>query len=188
MNVHDAIFNRRSVREFRNEAVDASILEELVDAAMQAPSSMNLQPWTFAVARDRATVAAIGSRAKSYLLETIADHSTLSAHRHELETPSYDLFYGAPALIVVCAKSLDPEVVIGCAMAAQNIMLSAYASGIGTCFVGLARPWLERPEGKEALGVGKDTHPIAPIVVGHPAGWPLSPGRFGARLQWVETA
>ncbi len=53
MNLTEAIYGRRSVREFAHAPVDEAVIGRLVSAATQAPSAVNLQPWTFAIVRDR---------------------------------------------------------------------------------------------------------------------------------------
>jgi hypothetical protein len=47
--VLNAIYGRRAVRRYTSAPMDARSIEELIDAAIQAPSAMNLQPWEFAV-------------------------------------------------------------------------------------------------------------------------------------------
>lgn len=54
MNVLDAIEQRQSVRTYSNRPVDPEILHKLLEAAHQAPSSWNLQPWEFIVVTDPA--------------------------------------------------------------------------------------------------------------------------------------
>jgi nitroreductase len=53
MDVREAIYGRRAVREFTTEPVDEAALRRLIDAAVQAPSAVNQQPWRFTVVRDR---------------------------------------------------------------------------------------------------------------------------------------
>jgi len=53
-------------------------------------------------------------------------------------------------------------------MAAQNLMLAAYAMGLGTCCIGFARPWFNLAETKSELGIPKFHVPVTPIVVGYP--------------------
>ena len=69
MDLLEAIHARRSVREYTDTSVDDGTLRELIDAAIQAPSAINQQPWTFVVVRDRALLAEISREAKSYLLK-----------------------------------------------------------------------------------------------------------------------
>ena len=44
MDISEAIRGRRAVREFTTQSVDESMLRELIDAAIQAPSAINQQP------------------------------------------------------------------------------------------------------------------------------------------------
>jgi len=59
--VLDAIARRHSVREFRPDPVPDEILIALLDAARQAPSAMNVQPWEFVVVRRPETKAALAA-------------------------------------------------------------------------------------------------------------------------------
>lgn len=47
MQVKEAIEQRRSIRKFKEDPVDPSVLEELLEAARLAPSGSNIQPWRF---------------------------------------------------------------------------------------------------------------------------------------------
>lgn len=49
MDVLKAIYDRRSVREYTQQPLDKLTLHSLIEAAIQAPSAMNLQPWSFVV-------------------------------------------------------------------------------------------------------------------------------------------
>ncbi len=63
-------------------------------------------------------------------------------------------------------------------------MLAAHAEGLGTCPIGLARPWLNLPATKGALGIPQDWIPVFPIILGRPGAHPASPGRRVPRLMW----
>ncbi|WP_346655455.1 nitroreductase family protein [Pseudomonas sp. L7] len=54
MNIYEAIHERRSTRAFTAEPVEQHLIVRLIEAAAQAPSAMNLQPWVFTVVRDQA--------------------------------------------------------------------------------------------------------------------------------------
>ncbi|WP_146344597.1 nitroreductase [Phaeobacter marinintestinus] len=45
MNIDQAIKDRRSIRGFTDEPVSQELLEEIIELANRAPSSMNTQPW-----------------------------------------------------------------------------------------------------------------------------------------------
>ena len=82
--------------------------------------------------------------------------------------PDFELFHGAPALVVIYATSADG--VPDCFLAAQNLMLAAWTLGLGTCPIGLARPLFNRAEVKEELGVSRQWPCALPIAVGWPYG------------------
>ena len=50
----EAILSRHSVRQFTGEAVPEAVIDTLLRAGMAAPSAVNVQPWSFIVATDRA--------------------------------------------------------------------------------------------------------------------------------------
>lgn len=185
MDVLDAIYQRRAIREFAGQPIHQSTIQTMIDAAIQAPSAMNLQPWSFVVIRDRDRLVWIAREARRHLLETIADDSPLARLREHVAAPDFDMLYGAPALILICATSDSIGVGEDCAMAAENLMLAAHAVGIGTCWIGLARPWLNEQSCKKELGIEAQYRPIAAIVAGYPKRRPAAPGRRQPEIHWI---
>lgn len=49
MEVHTAIFKRRSIRKFKSKSIPTFILKNLINAARLAPSAANLQPLEYVV-------------------------------------------------------------------------------------------------------------------------------------------
>ena len=68
MELADAIRTRRSVHEYTNASVDRLMIQSLVDAAIQAPSAMNNQPWAFCAFVDRSRIDDLSNRVKEWLL------------------------------------------------------------------------------------------------------------------------
>lgn len=68
MDVREAIYSRRAVREYTNAAVDEKTLRDLIDAAIQAPSAVNAQSWLFCVVRDKSLLAVISQESKAYMM------------------------------------------------------------------------------------------------------------------------
>jgi nitroreductase len=190
MELLNAVRQRRAVREYTDRPVNRSIIEKLIDIAILAPSAMNLQPWAFAVVLGRDNVNAQGGRAQSWLLanfsQTPFSQMPQGARlRQMLEDRSYFLFHQAPALVIVLAKSRDSQSAEDCCLAAEILMLAARDEELGTCWVGLARPWLDLPATKLELGLPEQYHVVAPIVLGHPKAWPESHGRDAAEIHWI---
>jgi nitroreductase len=168
MELEQAITGRRSVREFTRETVDPVLIEQLIDAAVQAPSAMNRQPWVFTVVRDQGELHRISHEAKQHMLAT-TDVGKESDHLHAmLSDPNFHIFYRAPALIVIAAREAAPWALEDCALAAQNLMLKAHAMALGTCWIGFAQSFLNTPLGKDILHLSATCVAVAPIIVGHP--------------------
>lgn len=184
METQKAIYDRRAVREYTQQTIDRPTLLSLIEAAIQAPSAMNLQPWSFAVIAGRERLSRLSHEAKRHLLGTMASGSPLEHFKDRLADPAFDIFYGAPALIVISAKSPEPSASEDCALAAQNLMLAAHDKGLGTCWIGFARPWLNQPEAKGELHILPNHTPVAPIIVGHPARQPEPHGRREPAITW----
>ena len=172
MDLNEAITGRRAVREYTAEDIDELTVSKLIDAAIQAPSAMNEQPWTFTVLRNQQLLDQISDAAKALVLRTMelkTMHPPLSSEQFQshLKDPEFQIFYHAPVLILISANTDGEEVIEDCALAAENLMLAAYAAGLGTCWIGLAQNFLNSTEGKHLLGVPPAWVSVAPIIVGH---------------------
>jgi nitroreductase len=181
----EVIRHRRAVRDFTETRLERSTVQSLLDTAILAPSAMNLQPWAFAVLLDPERINRYATRARTWLLENFSQTSHDQSLRKVLEDPKHVLFYHAPALVLVLATSSDAQAKEDCCLAAENFMLAARAQGLGTCWIGLARPWLNLPSIKTELKIPENSHVVAPIVLGHPKAWPESHGRNAATIYWL---
>jgi len=185
MDLNEAISGRRSTREYTAQAVDDRSIRGLIDAAVHAPSASNGQEWTFTVVRDQGLLDRISQAAKVHLLATLPAGPQSDRYRTSLSNPDFQIFYHAPALILISGVAQAPWVVEDCALAAENLMLAAYAAGLGTCWIGFAQGYLNAPEGKNALGLPATWVPVAPIIVGHPMSVPRSVARKEPEIRWV---
>lgn len=187
MDVIDAIYHRRAIRDYTAEPIDGATIRMLVETATQAPSAMNLQPWAFAVVQSKNALARFSEEAKAHLLKTVTVGDALAPYRERFKDPSFNIFYNAPALVVICATSAAAQAAEDCALAAQTFMLAAYAHGLGNCWIGFARPWFNTPAGKAALGIPDHYAPVASIIVGHPSGAATAHPRRPPEIHWVST-
>jgi nitroreductase len=170
----EAIHSRRSIRAFRPEPVSREIIEALLWDAVQAPPPFReMVPWTFHVYRGAGRIAAYGRRAK--------EHARTQKEGGWAERPDFDIFWGAPALIVISGRVED------CCRAGQNLMLSAHARGLGTCWVGSPMSWLRDAAVKAELGIPAEHEPITAICLGYPAAMPEPVLRERPQIVWSET-
>jgi len=161
MDVLEAIKGKRSIRAFTNRDVPAEIVEELIDSARWAPSAGNIQPWEFIIVR------------KPRIRRRLAEAALSQTFIEE-----------APVVIVVCADEERSSQGYGLrgetlyciqdtAAAIQNIHLTAYSLGLGTCWVGAFR----EEETREILKIPRGIKPVAMIPLGYPAEVPRARSR-----------
>ncbi len=186
--VLEAIYSRRATRTYTGETMSRAQVDALIEAAIQAPSAVNTQPWAFVVIQDRDLLDRYAQEAKALLLgEPTAEVAAsglpeLDRLRQMVSEPDYALFHGADTLIVIYATSTLG--VRDCFLAAQNLMLAAWDLGLGTCPIGLAGPLFNRAEVKAELGIAATWEAALPIVVGHPTGTAPPVSRHPPVVTW----
>lgn len=118
MDIQELLLNRRSIRKYKDQKINKDDMNNILQAAMYAPSAMNLQPWQFIVIDD-----------KVVLKETIKS------------IPHAEMLKQSAAAILVCGdKAIEKNeswLLQNCSAAVQNILLSAYGLGIGSCWIGI---------------------------------------------------
>lgn len=170
IDVFEAVKNRRSIRKFKPTPLGRETLELLLDAARWAPSAGNLQPWIFIVIRNEATRAALARAAfdQGFVAQAPAVIAVVAA-------PPADSPYGERGRDLYCLQDT--------AAAVQNILLAAYALGLGTCWVGA----FDEDAAAEVLELGPGERPVALIAVGEPAHKRTSTRKALAEVvRWVE--
>ncbi len=183
MDVLQAIGERRAVRSYGDEPLDRATVERLIYFAVQAPSAMDLEPWAFVIFEGRERLRGFSDEAKRVFLRS-PEESGSPKMRAMLSDPAFNIFYGAPVLVVICATSAQSQAAEDCCLAAQNLMLAAHAEGVATCPIGFARPWLNLPETRVALGIPRNWNPVFPVILGRAKEHPASPGRRAPTLMW----
>ena len=185
MNILQAIRERRAVRDYKPDPVSAGMIYQLMTSASWAPSAMNEQPCRFTVVTDSALLDEISAKSKAATLANMSAMLRPNHFRDILGDPGFHIFYHAPVLIVISATGDGQWYVEDCALAAQNLMLSAYALGLGSCWVGFAQGWLNTLEGHRALGLPTGDRAVAPIIVGHPTVLPPPVARKAIAISWI---
>jgi nitroreductase len=147
----DFIFNRRSIRKFTSEQVDRQQIDQLLQAAMAAPSAVNSQPWEFIVVDDPA------------ILKTLKKVSLFSNHN-------------APLAIVVIGspqKARNPAGgkfwIQDCCAAMENLLLAAVCLGLGAVWIGVHPIQGVEEKVRLTLSIPDTSIPLGIALVGYPA-------------------
>ena len=186
MDVFEAIHSRRSIRRYRPEPVPRALLEELLLAAVQAPTPpvSGSAPWSLSVVEGIASLAGYGDRAKTYARENQpAPHAWAWSER-----PDFKVFWDAPAPVLFSARHGNPEAPFDCCRAAQNLLLAAHARGLGSCWVGAPLPWLASPGVAAELGLPAGFDAVVAIILGYPDEAPPGSPRPKPAIHWSRSS
>lgn len=150
MDAMEAILGRRSIRKYTDKSVPKDLVHEILVAAMAAPSAGNEQPWQFVVIDDRT------------VLEAITEFH-----------PYAGALKSAPLAVAICgdlgAEKYEGFWVQDCSAAIQNLLVAAYAKGLGSVWLGV-HPDQDRVAGmRKLLGLPDGIVPLAVIALGYPA-------------------
>ena len=151
------IKNRRSVKEYKKDQISDAELMEVLEAGMNAPSGGNRQSAIFIVVQNR---------------EWIDKLCVLNA-KIAGAPEGWDVFYGAPTVIVVAASTETADAVKDGSLAIGNMLNAAYALGLGARWINRADGMLEDELGKQLLkeaGYEGDYVGVGNVILGYPAG------------------
>ncbi|MBU0485604.1 MAG: nitroreductase [Proteobacteria bacterium] len=144
----DAIYKRRSIREYSDKKVTGEQLLEIIKAGSWAPSGLNNQPWRFVTIQDRT------------IINQMAQH-TKYAH----------IIKAAPSLIGVFIdknamynETKDHQAIGACL---QNMLLATEALELGAVWLGEILNHKEQVN--TTLGLNNDYELMAVLAIGHPA-------------------
>jgi len=157
----DVLKRRRSIRAFQAQDVPDATIARIITAGTLAPTAGNMQAWYFYVVRE------------DYLRKKLAEAAL-----------SQNFIAQAPVVIVVCADQeraraayKDRGVELYCiqdaAVAAQNMLLTVTAMGLGACWVGA----FDEVAVSDLLDLPGHHRPVTIMPIGVPAHMPSNPGR-----------
>jgi nitroreductase len=147
-NAIETLKNRRSIRTYTSQPVDAKTIENIIDCARLAPTAMNDQPWDFVVITSKEALGRIPK---------ILGHAEFIAN-------------AAFCVLVLARETSCAEE--DCCAATENLLIAAEAYGLGACWVAGAKQ-AYAPVVAQAFGA-PETHKLISIVsVGYPAETPV---------------
>jgi coenzyme F420-0:L-glutamate ligase / coenzyme F420-1:gamma-L-glutamate ligase len=200
-NVFDAIKERRSIRKYQPQTVREEVIKEILGAAGWAPSAHNAQPWRFIVLTDNSVKRKLAEdMADSWATDMTKDGLKIEA---EVRNMRVERFAAAPVLILACLtmdgmngfseekmQNYERDLAmqsLGAGM--QNLLLAAYAKGLGTCW--FCAPSFCKETVRTVLKIPREVEPEALILMGYPAENPPVPNKkqledYCFKNKWAE--
>lgn len=153
MNILEEIVNRRSLRAYGPNAIEADKLTRILEAARLAPTARNQQDWKLILVKN--------TDIKSKLVDSASPHQ--------------QFLKGAPIIIAACA--LNPTYVMRCghpaylidlAIVLEHIALQAVREGLGTCWIGS----FDENKAKSILNIPAHVRIVELMSLGYPEQMP----------------
>jgi nitroreductase len=188
MDLYDAIHHRRSHRLYKPDLPSREVLERVIDAALWAPSGMNLQAWglTLMAGKVRDDFVALISRSLKFLIPRL-QAAQVPEKSQELVMKFFKNLGGAPVVIAVTIfkNPHDPgnySTIQSGAALFQNLLLAAESEGLGTCW--MTGPHVLEQEILKFLGKA-DQQLLAITPIGYSAKEPPPPPRKEREVRWL---
>ena len=157
------LFARRSVRKFQDRPVPAPVIQDVLEAAMAAPSANAKDPWEIIVVQKPATLARLAAG-----------------------LPYGKMLAGAPVGFVVCGDLARANgrhlsyLLQDCSACTENLLLALSMLGLGGVWLGV-HPREDRIAHVASLFRLPETIiPVGVIAAGYPAEHPAPRTRFAA--------
>jgi nitroreductase len=149
MDAMQAILTRRSIRKYKDKKINKAYINEIIKAAMYAPSAFNNQPWHF-IAIDKRNIL-------DEIFKII---------------PHAEMLKEAAAAVIVCGDLNIEEninlIALDCSAATQNALLAVHNLGLGAVWVS-AYPVEEVLNGlKNLFNYPENIVPVSIISIGYP--------------------
>lgn len=175
------IRQRRSLRRYHADAVPETYLEQILEAAVWAPSAHNRQPWRFVVISEKATMQRLAREMGAKLRSDLSADKVSQAVIDADVARSYQRITAAPLLLLLCMSLQDMDdygeerrnaferamAQQSAAMAGQNILLMAAGLGLGACW--MCAPLFCQDLVVSVLDLPADWQPQGLITLGFPA-------------------
>lgn len=193
---YELVQSRKSIRQFKNQAVPRDVLERIFnDAAFHAPSGKNRQNWQFFIVQGDKKNEYLKYSQKSWLGIKEVLQKKLKPSLYQFTERFFYTLGDAPVVVFAYSENSPEEryhTSIGSVyMAVQNINLACQIEGLGCCTMGA--PLEIKDEVDQFLGVTKlpehqngQLELLCAIAIGYPDhNPPKAPRQTENRLTWL---
>jgi nitroreductase len=176
--VIETIMTRRSVRKYQPQAVNRDTMQIIVECGINAPNAINRQAWEIRVVDN------------PEVIKKLTD-LYVKDNPKEAENPNFiNMFRNAPTVAFIANDTTFAYSPVDCGLMAENMILSAWSMGIGSCCLGgPARFMKSNPEANKYLqemGFSENYDLLLCIGFGYPAETPKAKLRDAAKVKFMD--
>lgn len=172
--VIDNMMSRRSIRNYKQQAVPREVLNRIMECGINAPNGQNKQSWEVRVVENPELQNEIKA-----LMATVGGERAAGC------------FYNAPVWVFIARDKGYDFSAYDCGLLAENMMLSANALGVGTVCLGSPVRYILMAEGNEQvlskLGFSEGYELSLCISMGYPEGeMPEAKPRDFGKVKYID--
>ena len=180
------------MRRYRQQAVEKSVLEAVLDIARYAPTGMNSQTVEWLVVFDSREVKKLAAAVIDWMRELTANGELVAGSYNAgplvaAWEAGYDpILRGCPHLVVAHAKEHDHLAQSSCTIALTTAELTALPYGLGTCWAGFLHLAARcSPQVRQSLGLPQGNVMHGALMIGYPLEtYHAIPPRKPLNVQW----
>jgi nitroreductase len=178
--VIEAINKRRSIRAFEPKPIPRDVINTIIEAGNQAPSTMGMvkgvlrfQPWRFVVVEDPEfkqklvqTALPIWKKMTESMKEMEPEiYKKVMKLYEAMPEPKDMIYHGAPVILFIIGPIRNA---VSCALACENIMIAATSLGLGSCYTGFGANVKGDADIVKILELTDGERIYGPILLGYP--------------------
>lgn len=176
--VNDLMMSRRSIRAYKDSVISRETLNEILKYGINAPNGQNLQSYEIRVIDSPALIDSI--------TQAVVNDNPKIAERDGFK----NIFVNAPCVVCIAYNTQYDMAQIDCGLLGENIILAAWAKGIGSCCLGSSARWiLDSPSAKpylDRMAFSKGYKLLYCIALGYPAETPKAKPRRDDMIKFMD--
>ena len=176
--VNDLMMSRRSIRAYKDSVISRETLNEILKYGINAPNGQNLQSYEIRVIDSPALIDSI--------TKAVVKDNPKIAERDGFK----NIFVNAPCVVCIACDTQYDMAQIDCGPLGENIILAAWAKGIGSCCLGSSARWiLDSPSAKpylDRMAFSKGYKLLYCIALGYPAETPKAKPRRDDMIKFMD--
>lgn len=176
--ITNLMMSRRSIRAYKEEPVSREMLKDILKCGINAPNGRNLQSYEIRIVDSPELIKA--------MTEAVVKDMPEVAKRPGFK----NIFVNAPGVIFIAYDTRYDFAQVDCGLLGENIILAAWARGIGTCCLGSsARFLLQSPSAKpylDRLNFSEGFELLYCIGYGYPDETPEAKPRKESMIQFID--
>lgn len=175
--VTELMMSSRSIRNYKDSLINKETLDEILKCGVNAPNGKNLQAYEI-----RVLSPALIDSIKSAVVKDNPQIGEREGFKN--------IFVDAPCVLSIAYDTTYDMSQVDCGLLGENIILSAWSKGIGSCCLGSSARWIkDSPSAKpylDKIGFSKGYELLYCIALGYPDETPEAKPRTMDKIKYME--